>query len=59
MIATSGDEAFVMLARFPGTALLLSILLSLAGIIFAWLGAVNHNSQQRRYIYPKGRQLCK
>jgi hypothetical protein len=49
MIATSGDEAFVMLARFPGTALLLSILLSLAGIIFAWLGAVNHNSQQRRY----------
>jgi hypothetical protein len=37
MIATSGDEAFVMLARFPGTALLLFSLLFLAGIIFAWL----------------------
>jgi hypothetical protein len=37
MIATSGDEAFVMLARFPGTALLLFSLLFLAGIIFAWM----------------------
>ena len=37
MIATSGDEAFVMLAEFPGTALLLFVLLFLMGIFFAWL----------------------
>jgi hypothetical protein len=28
MIATSGDEAFVMIAQFPGTTLVLSLLLS-------------------------------
>jgi len=37
MIATSGDEAFVMLAQFPGTALLLFALLFVLGIIFAWI----------------------
>jgi hypothetical protein len=37
MIATSGDEAFVMLAQFPGTALALFGLLFVAGILFAWL----------------------
>jgi len=37
MIATSGDEAFVMLALFPRTALLLFALLFAAGILFAWL----------------------
>lgn len=36
MIATSGDEAFVMLGLFPKTALLLFALLFLAGILFAW-----------------------
>ncbi|MCP3900742.1 MAG: selenocysteine protein [Desulfobacteraceae bacterium] len=35
MIATSGDEAFVMLAEFPGTALILFGLLFVCGIIFA------------------------
>ncbi len=35
MIATSGDEAFVMLSEFPGTALLLFGLLFVCGIIFA------------------------
>ena len=37
MIATSGDEAFVMLAQFPGTGLMLFLLLFAAGIIFAWV----------------------
>lgn len=37
MIATSGDEAFVMLALFPGKALLLFALLFIMGIGFAWI----------------------
>ncbi len=37
MIATSGDEAFVMLAKFPGTALLLFGLLFVLSIPLAWL----------------------
>lgn len=37
MIATSGDEAFVMLAQFPGTAMLLFGLLFVSGIVFAWI----------------------
>ena len=35
MIATSGDEAFVMLVEFPGTALLLFGLLFVCGLFFA------------------------
>ena len=37
MIATSGDEAFVMLTQFPLTALLLFASLFVAGIFFAWI----------------------
>ena len=37
MIATSGDEAFVMLSQFPLTAMALFILLFFLGIIFAWV----------------------
>ena len=37
MIATSGDEAFVMLALFPGPALLLFVLLFVLGLLSAWL----------------------
>ncbi len=37
MIATSGDEAFVMLAVFPGKALFLFLILFLLGIISAYL----------------------
>ena len=37
MIATSGDEAFVMLTQFPGTALVLFALLFVFGIFFAWI----------------------
>lgn len=37
MVATSGDEGFVMLSLFPGKALLLFILLFFSGIFLAWL----------------------
>jgi hypothetical protein len=37
MIATSGDEAFVMLALFPGKAILLFMILFIIGIISAWI----------------------
>ena len=37
MIATSGDEAFVMLVQFPGTGLVLFVLLFFCGILFAWV----------------------
>jgi|GEM_PF-1769284 len=37
MIATSGDEAFVMLVQFPRTALVLFALLFACGVIFAWV----------------------
>ncbi|MBW1940268.1 MAG: arsenic efflux protein [Deltaproteobacteria bacterium] len=37
MIATSGDEAFVMLTQFPGMALVLFVLLFVLGILFAWI----------------------
>ena len=37
MIATSGDEAFVMLALFPETALLIFGMLFVMGIAFGWL----------------------
>jgi hypothetical protein len=37
MIATSGDEAFVMLAQFPGPALVLFGMLFFLGILFAWV----------------------
>ena len=37
MIATSGDEAFVMLALFPGKAIFLFVILFVVGICFAWL----------------------
>jgi hypothetical protein len=37
MIATSGDEAFVMLVEFPREAMLLFVLLYICGVVFAWL----------------------
>ncbi|RJP18011.1 MAG: selenocysteine protein [Candidatus Abyssobacteria bacterium SURF_5] len=37
MIATSGDEAFVMLAQFPGAAMVLFGLLFVFGVVFAWI----------------------
>jgi len=37
MVATSGDEAFVMLAMFPGKAVLLFAVLFVLGIALAWV----------------------
>jgi hypothetical protein len=37
MIATSGDEAFVMLAMFPKTAILLTLIIFIVGIIAGYL----------------------
>jgi hypothetical protein len=37
MIATSGDEAFVMLTQFPVVALILFALLFVSGVIFSWI----------------------
>ncbi len=37
MIATCGDEAFVMLAMFPGKALLIFTILFVLGIISSWV----------------------
>ncbi len=37
MIATSGDEAFVMFALFPGKALLLNIILLVIAVTAGWL----------------------
>jgi hypothetical protein len=37
MIATSGDEAFVMLTQFPAVALILFVLLFVSGVIFSWI----------------------
>lgn len=37
MIATSGDEAFIMLAMFPKTAILLTIIIFIVGIIAGYL----------------------
>jgi hypothetical protein len=37
MAAASGDEAFIMLAMFPKTALILFALLFVLGIIIAWV----------------------
>ncbi len=37
MIATSGDEAFVMLAMFPEKAIILTIILFIIGIAAGWL----------------------
>jgi hypothetical protein len=37
MFAASGDEAFVMLSLFPGKAILLFVILALAGIGLGWV----------------------
>lgn len=37
MLAASGDEAFVMLALFPGKAVTLFVLLAAAGMILGWV----------------------
>ncbi|MFC2077458.1 putative manganese transporter [Candidatus Bipolaricaulota bacterium] len=49
MVATSGDEAFVMLALFPRTALLLFAALFLAGALSGW---ISDAAAQRLRIRP-------
>ncbi|MCD6363972.1 MAG: arsenic efflux protein [Synergistetes bacterium] len=40
MIATSGDESYLMLALFPRRAILIFLLLFLCGIVFGWLSDI-------------------
>ena len=49
MIATSGDEAFVMFALFPREALWLTLLLILIGVVMGWI--------TDRFLFP-GREAC-
>lgn len=52
MIATSGDEAFVMFAMFPGKALLLHVILFVISIMAGYL--VNIFSKSQSNAVPKG-----
>ncbi|HDP68538.1 MAG TPA: hypothetical protein ENN20_08580 [Candidatus Marinimicrobia bacterium] len=70
MIATSGDETFVMLAMFPGKALIIIALTFVIGIVSGYLtdklikvrekpGRLQHNvlplhSEERCVCYPRG-----
>lgn len=49
MIATSGDEAFVMLALFPKEALILFFILFVLGIIGGW---ISDNVVDRLWLIP-------
>lgn len=55
MIATSGDEAFVMLALFPETALLIFGVLFVLGISFGWLT----DRMTGRYSRLRGLTRCR
>ena len=66
MIATSGDEAFVMFAMFPKTAILLTIIIFIVGIIAGFitdkfyvpkklLGELSENKLQ---LHPDDRCKC-
>lgn len=44
MVATAGDESFVMLAKIPQTAIWLTVLLFILGIIAAWLADIFLNT---------------
>ncbi len=65
MIATSGDEAFVMLSLFPGTAIILTLILMLIGMVAGFLtdlffkpGMVALGSQDRRFIFHDEDCVC-
>ena len=71
MIATSGDEAFVMLAMFPRKALLLTIIIFVVGIIAGFLtdrflplkfinkkirlNKISLHDEEKCVCYPKGK----
>ena len=56
MIATSGDEAFVMFALFPGKALILHLSLFVIAVVSGWLVSVfsqDHNYEQHGFTVHK------
>ncbi|MBU1936457.1 arsenic efflux protein [bacterium] len=58
MIATSGDEAFVMFALFPGKALLLTAILFVLGIVVGWIvDKLLHKRTTRRALGCDGFEL--
>lgn len=62
MIATSGDEAFVMFALFPGKALLLHLTLFFVAVIAGWL--VHKTTKVRPKVKEQGfvlhsQEVCK
>ncbi len=62
MIATSGDEAFVMLAMFPGTALVLHLILFVMAILTGYLVNIFSKTKQAegQYGYKVHREeYCK
>jgi hypothetical protein len=52
MIATSGDESFVMFALFPGKALLLNAILLIIAIAVGWI--VHSFSRHQKLREPRG-----
>jgi len=65
MVATSGDEAFVMLAMFPKQALLLFAILFILGIFTGWLTdnipwfkQVNHNNCTHAVVHESDKCQC-
>ncbi|MBN2699349.1 MAG: arsenic efflux protein [Bacteroidales bacterium] len=52
MIATSGDEAFVMFALFPGKALLLNGVLLIIALVTGWI--VHLSTSNRSSLSPHG-----
>lgn len=52
MIATSGDESFVMFALFPGKALLINAVLLFISIAVGWI--VHSLSRRRKFKKPHG-----
>ena len=58
MVATSGDEAFVMFSMFPLQALWLSLTLFLAALAAGWLAdTVFNKKQQERFLVSEDHEL--
>ncbi len=58
MVATSGDEAFVMFSMFPLQALWLSIALFLTALVAGWLADMVFNQkQQERFLVREDHEL--
>lgn len=58
MVATSGDEAFVMFSMFPLQALWLSLTLFLVALAAGWLAdTVFNKKQQERFLVSEDHEL--